>query len=66
MAGNSRRIAASAALVLFGAGLAAAAPAEPAKPVTAAFERFKALAGDGWPRRTARWPGRETSSPATP
>jgi hypothetical protein len=46
MAGNSRRIAASAALVLFGAGLAAAAPAEPAKPATAAFERFKALAGD--------------------
>ncbi len=47
MPGYARRIAGPAALVLFAAALALSAPPEPvAKPAPAAFERFKALAGD--------------------
>jgi len=47
MPGNASRIATLAALVLFGAGLAARALTDSgAKPAPAAFERFKALAGE--------------------
>src|SRR6267143_4219007 len=47
MPGNASRIAALAALVLFGAVLAAPARTDSgARPALAAFERFKALAGD--------------------
>jgi len=47
MRGNADRIAAGAALVLFGAVLASSAPPESAaQPAAAALDKFKALAGE--------------------